>query len=96
MNTLEIEKSVTFKNILVATDFSDASRHAVEWAAAVITISTTQSFSCCTCSIQTTSAGTPGSFAAESRSGNLFKRRHNFEKVVAYGPLGRVHHEEDP
>jgi hypothetical protein len=32
MTTLELEKSVTFKNILAATDFSDASRHALRWA----------------------------------------------------------------
>jgi nucleotide-binding universal stress UspA family protein len=36
MNTLALEKSVAFKNILVATDFSDASRHAVQCAATVI------------------------------------------------------------
>jgi nucleotide-binding universal stress UspA family protein len=35
MTTLELEKSVTFKNILAATDFSDASRHALEWAASI-------------------------------------------------------------
>jgi nucleotide-binding universal stress UspA family protein len=35
MTTLELEKSVTFKNILAATDFSDASRHAVRWAASI-------------------------------------------------------------
>ena len=35
MATLELEKSVTFKNILAATDFSDASRHALRWAASI-------------------------------------------------------------
>jgi nucleotide-binding universal stress UspA family protein len=35
MTTLELEKSVTFKNILAATDFSDASRHALRWAASI-------------------------------------------------------------
>ena len=30
MTTSAIENNVAFKNILVATDFSDASRHAVE------------------------------------------------------------------
>lgn len=36
MSTLEIEKSATFKNVLLATDFSDASAHALQ-SAAVIT-----------------------------------------------------------
>jgi nucleotide-binding universal stress UspA family protein len=35
MSTLEIEKSATFKNVLVATDFSDASTHALHSAAAI-------------------------------------------------------------
>ena len=33
MPTLELEKSTTFKNIVVATDFSEASRRAVQYAA---------------------------------------------------------------
>src|SRR5262249_31861413 len=33
MPTLELEKSVTFKNIVVATDFSEVSRRAIEVAA---------------------------------------------------------------
>lgn len=35
MNTLELQTSATFKNILVATDFSEASEHALEYAAAI-------------------------------------------------------------
>ena len=35
MSTLEIETGVAFKNILVATDFSDASAHALQSAAAI-------------------------------------------------------------
>jgi nucleotide-binding universal stress UspA family protein len=35
MNALELEKSATFQNVLVATDFSDASTHALKWAAAI-------------------------------------------------------------
>ncbi len=37
MATLAIERSVSFKNILVATDFSEASRHAAQCAAAIAT-----------------------------------------------------------
>jgi nucleotide-binding universal stress UspA family protein len=33
---MELEKSTTFKNILVAADFSDASRHAVQCAATLV------------------------------------------------------------
>jgi nucleotide-binding universal stress UspA family protein len=35
MTTLELEKNITFKNILVATDFSDASNRALQCAAAI-------------------------------------------------------------
>ncbi len=35
MNTLELEESITFKNVLVATDFSQASAHALQSAAAI-------------------------------------------------------------
>ena len=35
MATLELEKSVTFKNILAAIDFSDASPRALRWAASI-------------------------------------------------------------
>jgi nucleotide-binding universal stress UspA family protein len=35
MTTLELEKSLTFKNILVATDFSEASTHALQCAAVI-------------------------------------------------------------
>lgn len=34
MQTIELEKSVSFKNILVATDFSEVSRKAMPYAAA--------------------------------------------------------------
>ena len=33
MTTLELEKGVALKNLLVATDFSEVSRHALEYAA---------------------------------------------------------------
>ena len=44
MTTLELEKSVTFKNILVATDFSEASKHALQCAAAITDLNQAQLF----------------------------------------------------
>jgi nucleotide-binding universal stress UspA family protein len=44
MTTLELQRSVTFKNILVATDFSEASMHALEWAAAIADANEAQLF----------------------------------------------------
>ncbi len=35
MNTLELEKTITFNNVLVATDFSEVSAHALHTAAAI-------------------------------------------------------------
>jgi len=44
MPTLELEKSVTFQNILLATDFSDASKHALQLAATITDLSQGQLF----------------------------------------------------
>ncbi len=42
MTTLELEKSLTFKNILVATDFSEASTHALQCAAVITDLNQAQ------------------------------------------------------
>lgn len=44
MTTLELEKSVTFENILLATDFSEASKQALEWAEAITELNEGQLF----------------------------------------------------
>ncbi len=44
MTTLELEKSLTFKNILVATDFSETSKHALQCAVAITDLNQSQLF----------------------------------------------------
>ena len=47
MPTLELEKSITFKNILVATDFSEASTNALHCAAQITEVNVAQLFIVC-------------------------------------------------
>lgn len=93
MHTLELEKSVTFKNILVATDFSDASKHALQCAAAVTDANDAKLFVLHAVP-PLPHLPVPLDPLPASVDPEIFEAKNNFHKVVATGPLGRVHHEE--
>jgi len=93
MTTLELEKSVTFKNILVATDFSDASKHALQCAAAITDLNQAQLFVLHALPPEPR-VPLPLDHLPASTDRDLCAAKINFEKVVSEEPLTHVHHEE--
>jgi nucleotide-binding universal stress UspA family protein len=93
MTTLELEKSVTFKNILVATDFSDASKSALQSAAAITELNEGQLFVVHAVPPEP-HLSVPLDPLPVSADRNLSEAKLNFKKVVSPDFLGHVHHEE--
>ena len=93
MTTLELEKSVTFENILVATDFSEASKQALEWAEAITELNEGQLFILHALPsephLQVPLDPLPASADRELSNATL-----NLEKIVSTDLLGHTHHEE--
>lgn len=93
MTTMELEKSVTFKNILVATDFSDASKHALQCAAA-ITDSNQGNLFLLHAVPPEARLPVPLDPLPASADRELSEAKLNLEKVVSAEPLGHLHPEE--
>jgi nucleotide-binding universal stress UspA family protein len=92
MTTLELEKSVTFENILVATDFSEASKPALAWAEAITELNKGQLFVLHAVPPEP-HPPVPLDPLPASADRELVEAKLNFKKNVAM-PLGSTHHEE--
>jgi nucleotide-binding universal stress UspA family protein len=92
MRTLELEKSVTFKNILVATDFSEASKPALDWAEAITEVNEGQLFVLHAVPPEP-HLPVPLDPLPASADRELTEAKLNFKKNVVT-PLGSSHHEE--
>jgi nucleotide-binding universal stress UspA family protein len=89
MATLALEKSISFKNILVATDFSEASRHAAQCAAAIATSNNAKLFLLNVVPPQRHLADpVPPDFDREFTTAN-----HNLKALVAVESLEALRHE---
>jgi nucleotide-binding universal stress UspA family protein len=93
MTTLELEKHATFKNILVATDFSDASKHALQCATAITDLNQAQLFVLHAVPPEPR-LPVPLDPLPASADRDLSEAKLKFEKVVSAEPLSHVHHEE--
>ncbi len=93
MTTLELEKSATFKNILVATDFSPASKHAVEYAAAITDLNQGQLFVLHALPPEARLAVPLDPMPARTDR-DLAEARLSLQKLGAEEPVRHVHHEE--
>lgn len=92
MTTVELEKSVTFKNILVATDFSDASKHALQSAAGIAEVNEAQLFVLHAMAPEPRLPVPLDPLPASDR--DLSEAKLNLQKVVCAEPFSRVQHEE--
>lgn len=92
MTTLELEKSITFQNILVATDFSDASKHALQCAAAITETNDGKLFILHAVAPEPRSPVPldPGPVCADCA---LWEAKHKLDNVVFGEPLSQLHHE---
>ncbi|MGA9041420.1 MAG: universal stress protein [Terriglobales bacterium] len=93
MTTMELEKSVTFKNILVATDFSDASKHALQCAAAITESNEGKLFLLHAVPPEPR-LPVPLDPLPVSADRELSEAKLTLEKVVSAEPLGHLHPEE--
>lgn len=92
MTTLELGKSVTFKNILVATDFSDASKHALQCAAAITDLNGAELFILHAVPPEP-HLPVPLDPLPASADREFSEAKLNLEKAVSTGLLSHVHHE---
>lgn len=93
MTTLELAKSVTFKNILVATDFSDESKHALEAGAVIAELNKGQLFVLHAVPPEP-HLSVPLDPLPVGADRSLCEAQVNFERVITTDLLGHVHHEE--
>src|ERR1022692_1964580 len=93
MTTLELEKSVTFKNILVATDFSDASKHALQYAAAITDLNQAQLF-VLHALLPEPRVPIPLDPLPASADRDLSEAKFKLEGVTSSELIGHVHHKE--
>jgi len=92
MTTLALEKGVTFENILLATDFSEASKEALEWAEAITELNEGQLFILHALPsephLQIPLDALPASTDRELSNAKL-----NLERIVSTESLGQAYHE---
>ena len=93
MTTLELAKSITFKNILVATDFSDASKPALECAAKIAGLSEAQLFVLHALPPEPR-LPVPLDHLPARLDRDLSEAKLNLKKTVASEPLRHIRHEE--
>jgi|KBSMisStaDraftv2_1062788.scaffolds.fasta_scaffold01224_3 nucleotide-binding universal stress UspA family protein len=93
MTTSAIENNVAFKNILVATDFSDASRHAVESAATLIS-TPNQRLSLLHVIHPETHLPVPLDPLPPGVDPAFTTARHNLDALISSESLDRLNHEE--
>ncbi|HTR68221.1 MAG TPA: universal stress protein [Terriglobales bacterium] len=93
MTTLELEKSITFRNILLATDFSEASEHALQYAAAVTDLNHSQLF--VLHAVPPEARGpVPLDPLPKSIDHDYSNARLNLDRAVFAEPLQHLRHEE--
>jgi len=93
MSTLELQNHVTFKNVLVATDFSDVSKRALEWAAGVTDGDHGQVF---VLHVIPSEARLPVPLdpLLESLERSFSEARHKLEDFASSGVLAHARHQE--
>jgi nucleotide-binding universal stress UspA family protein len=93
MPTLELEKSITFKNILVATDFSEASTNALHCAAQITEVNAAQLFIVHALSPEPL-LGVPLDPLPASTDRELSEAKLNVEKAVSTELIHHLHPKE--
>lgn len=93
MATLEIEKSVTFQNVVAATDFSAVSQHAMQYAANIAEANDAQLY-VLHASPPEVRLPVPLDPLPSSLDPELVSARKNLYKLGASEPIKHLHHQE--